>query len=84
MTASYSPTGVSTYAWVRTGTEVTTEPSGAITPVMPLMAATTTYRWVSIARSRLIANCWSIWAVWMNIALLVWTTTSWPPWESWA
>ena len=30
-----------------------------------------------MARSRLIANCWSIWEVWMKVALLVCTVTSW-------
>ena len=59
-------------------------PSGAMTPETPLVAATTTYRPVSMARSRLIANCWSIWAVWMNVALLVCTASSWAPCATWA
>ena len=42
VTVSNSPTVVSTYACVRTGTDATTDPSGAMTPVMPLIAATTT------------------------------------------
>src|SRR4051812_25719124 len=37
VTVSYSATVELTYDWVWVGTEVTTEPSGAMTPVMPLM-----------------------------------------------
>ena len=59
-------------------------PSGAITPETPFVAATTTYRPVSMARSRVIANCWSIWSVWMNVALLVCTVSSCAPRRSWA
>ena len=46
--------------------DATTEPSGAITPVTPLVAATTSQRPDSMARSRVMANCWSIWSVRMN------------------
>ena len=50
-------------AVVRCGARSTTEPSGAITPEIPLVDATTTYRPVSTARTRDIANCCSIWPV---------------------
>ena len=43
---------------------------------MPFVAATTSQRPVSIARSRVMANCWSIWSVKMKLALLVWTVIS--------
>ena len=59
-------------------------PSGAITPEMPFVEATTSQRPVSIARSRVIANCWSIWSVWMKVALLVCTVSSSAPLRTWA
>src|SRR4029077_17779706 len=42
VTTSYRPTRASAYDMVRGAVEVTTDPSGAITPVRPLIAATTT------------------------------------------
>src|SRR4029453_9398417 len=52
-----------------------TDPSGATTAEIPLVAAMTTLRPCSTARSRLSANCCSLSSVWPNVALLVWTTS---------
>ncbi len=54
--------------------ERTTEPSGAMMAEMPLVAVTATLRPNSTARSRLMASCCSLSAVWPKVALLVWTT----------
>ena len=51
-------------------------PSGAMIPVIPLVEATTTCRPLSMARTRVISNCWSSWLVRLNVALLVCTTSS--------
>jgi hypothetical protein len=53
----------------------TTDPSGATTALIPLVAATTTVRPCSTARSRLIASCWALSSVYPNVALLVCTTS---------
>ena len=71
-------------SWVRGSETSTTSPSGAMTPVTPFVDATAVQRPVSIARSRVMANCWSIWSVRMNVALLVCTTSSSAPRETWA
>ena len=47
-------------AGVNSSDERTTEPSGATIAEMPLVAATTTVRPCSTARSRLIASCCSL------------------------
>src|SRR6266545_2255512 len=54
---SYSLMSSTMMLWVRGAAWSTTLPSGAMTPEMPLVAATTTYLPLSIARSRLIAHC---------------------------
>ena len=74
-----SPTLSTSTSWPRAGTEATTWPSGRTMPEMPLMAATTTQRPVSCARSRLISNCWASCPVRLNIALLVCTATNCAP-----
>ena len=69
---------------VRGSATAATEPSGRITPEMPLVEATASQRPVSIARSRVIANCWSIWSVKMKLALLVCTASMSAPRSTWA
>src|SRR4051794_12151416 len=61
-------------AGVNSSDERWTDPSGATTAEMPLVAATTTLRPNSTARSRLIASCWALSSVYPKVALLVWTT----------
>ena len=53
--------------------------SGAMTALMPLVAATSTARPCSTARSRDMASCCSGCPVPAYVALLVWTTSSRPP-----
>ncbi len=70
----------SSTAVVRGFARVMRLPSAAITPDMPLTDAIASGRPNSMARAREISNCCSIWAVWMNIALLVCTTAISAPW----
>ena len=79
-----SPTCSTRTARVRLSAVAMTWPSGAISPETPLVVATATQRPVSIARSRVIANCWSVWSVWMKVAWLLCTTRSSAPLRSWA
>ena len=75
-TSEVSGTRSTTYPWVqRSRTEVGV-PSGAMIPVIPLVEATATCRPVSMARTRVMSNCWSSWLVRLNVALEVWTTSS--------
>ena len=79
-----SPSRSTSTARVRLSAVAMTWPSGAMSPETPFVVATATHRPVSIARSRVIANCWSVWSVWMNVAWLLCTTSSSAPLRSWA
>ena len=71
-----SGTCSTTYPCVRGPARGDGLPSGAMIPVMPLVEATATCRPVSIARTRVMSNCWSSWLVRMKVALEVCTTMS--------
>ncbi len=71
-----SGTSRASTARVRGSIPARTVPSGAMNPLRPLTEAITTVRPVSRARSRLIANCCSIWPVWMKNAFEVCTVSS--------
>ena len=64
---------------VKTGADWVSTPSGAITALMPLVAATSTARPCSTARSWPMASCWTVSPLRPNVALLVCTTSSLPP-----
>jgi hypothetical protein len=56
-----------------------TVPSGAITALTPLVAATSTVRPCSTARTREIACCWYVIWVKPKVALFVGTASTWAP-----
>ena len=74
----FSRTWLSRYAGSKNPVRASSRPSGAITALMPVVPATTTYRSCSTARNRANASCWALIAS-SKVALLVGTASSWAP-----
>lgn len=74
----FSRTALSRYAGSKNSVLDRACPSGAITALIPVVPATTTYRSCSTARSRAKASCWALMAA-SKVALFVGTASSWAP-----